>query len=257
MGARMRYGLIFCALLFFGLNTLHARPLVSGIADADYPPFYFEDPTTHEIKGVSTEVCQIIAAKLGHTLTFKRLPFARLLHNLQAGNVDMACTLFNTSGRAKGITYTSVPHVFETIWLIHLKSTPISLSDLPSKLTTQQIGGIRGYFYGKKISENSATNLLLVQNEEQLVRTLIAGRIDAMLGNRHAIDLYAAKEHISDQIAYHPDPIHQGPVFMAFSRSKKDSHKLASRFTKALVSFMKTQEYAEILKKYQVAAPKF
>lgn len=253
----MRYRLLSCALFFFGFNALHAQPLVSGIADADYPPFYFADPTTHEIKGVSTEVCQSIAEKLGHSLTFKRLPFARLLHNLEAGNIDMACTLFNTSSRAKGITYTSVPHVFETVWLIHLKNKPISLADLSYKLTNQRIGGIRGYFYGKRISENPATNLLLVQNEEQLVRTLLAGRIDGMLGNRHAISLYAGKEHLNDQIAYHSDPIHHGPVFMAFSRSKKDAHKLASRFTKALVPFMKSEEYTKILEKYQVDTPKF
>lgn len=248
--------LLFClSLLFSGMA--HSGEFVVALAKTDYPPFYYYDEKKERFQGVSVEICEAIASQLGHHLTYRRYPFARVLHNLNAGTVDMACNLFNTGDRAPGITYTGVPHVFEKVWIISLKEnnapSPITVETLQNFIT----GGIRGYYYGPAITNSNNLPILLLNDEAHLIRTLLSKRIDFMLGNKTAIELYAEKLGASDLLTYYEPPIYDGPIYMGFSREKERAHRHVAAFTEAIVHFRTTQMYRNILEKYQIEVPKF
>ena len=104
--------------------TSAAETLVVGLGDQDYPPFYFsetpEDGGPAVLQGISIDVCNALAETLGYELEYRRFPFVRLLHDLEEGSIDMACTLFNTYDRAPGALYVSIPHALEEIYMIRM-----------------------------------------------------------------------------------------------------------------------------------------
>ncbi len=253
------------ALLFFifllGPMSIFAQnegALISALAEIDYPPYYYINPKTKKLEGFSIEVCNHLAQKLGYKLNHVRRPFARALHDLAYGRIDLMCTLFNTKDRSKGILFSSVPHVFEDIMIFTLKDPQRELSDpSPDHFHNLEIGGIKGYYYGPEVSETDDYKLLLVTDEEQLMKVLIKKRVHYIIGNKDALLKKAQEMNVEDQIKYLETPIYTGPLFIGFSRQNKNAFKRLSEFTDELIQFRQTQKYQKLLKKYKVREPRF
>lgn len=244
-------------VLVFCCGGAHAEPLVAAMGDKDYPPFYYYDAAEGRWAGISVEVCEAVAAELGFTLTYRRYPFTRMLQHVSSGQADIACTLFNTSQRAPGVTYTAVPHTFEDIWVFSRKDTANwDALDLDT-LRKSRLGGVRAYFYGHSLEDDTSFRKLLVNNEEQLIKVLLGGRIDYALGNKPAIELQARALGVADQLRFLEPPVYQGPIFIAISRNREDALELASDFTQAITRFRETPEYATLLQKYGLERPRF
>lgn len=245
---------LFLALMSVGA---HSKPLIAAMADQDYPPYYYFDEQSGRWSGISVEVCEHIARELGYTLSYERYPFSRLLHLVSAGTADIACTLFNTAERAPGLVYTSVPHVFEDIWAFSRRGTPGWDGLDVAWLRQFQLGGVRAYFYGKTFDDDGTFEKLMVNNEEQLIKVLLGGRIVYALGNKPAIELQARRLGVLDQLRFLEPPVYKGPIYIGISRSRDDALKLAADFTRSLVRFQATPEYRAILDRYGVEAPDF
>lgn len=239
------------ALLLMGMSGVTvASTLVAAVAEKDYPPFYFFDSEAGQWRGISVEVCERVARELGYTLEYRRYPFSRLLQHVGDGRVDIACTLFNTSTRAPGVTFTSIPHAFETVSIFRrVGGESLDSSDI-NWLRQFQLGGIRAYYYGEALEDDSAFKKLRVNDEEQLIKVLLGGRVDYALGNKPAIELHAERLGVRNQIEFMEPPVFRGPIYIAISRRREDAHKLAADFTRAVQRFRETDEYAYLLQTY-------
>lgn len=248
-----------CAFIVFAFCCLSAsaKELVAAMADKDYPPFYYYDYAEDRWAGISVDVCEHVAARLGYTLTYQRYPFVRLLQNVSLGNADIACTLFNTAQRAPGVTYTALPHAFESIWVF----SRIDAADWQQLdihwLKQFQLGGVRAYFYGKNLEDDDTFRKLVVNDEEQLIKILLGGRIDYALGNRPSILYHANQLGVADQLRFMEPPVYQGPIYIAISRARDDAHKLAADFTRIVAEFRESPDYAALIEKYGLEQPEF
>ncbi len=257
-------------LILLSPFPLSAQTLTVALGDQDYPPFYFVDENTGELRGISVDVCNALAKQLGYELEYRRFPFVRLLNNLETGSVDMACTLFNTYDRAPGAIYVSVPHAMEEIQLIRLRDRPEraagTSTDEPVYEATDEAGnnsenaeklklaGVRGYYYGP----GALPELTLYNEDTQLPLSLINHRVDAVLSNLPTFRYFARLQGLDDDAWETSDsPWFSGPVYIAFSRSTLDSHQLASEFTAALVHLRSSPEYQALLQSYGLNAPPF
>lgn len=227
-----------------------AETLVAAVADQDYPPFYYHDREDDRWRGVSVEVCEHVAASLGYELEYRRYPFPRLLQLVSAGRADVACTLFNTAERAPGLTYTSVPHAFESLWVFARRGTDLAHAREPGFLEQVKLGAIRAYYYGERFDDDQRFDKLRVNNERQLIRILLGGRIDYALGNKPAIEYHARRMEVLDELVFVEPPVFKGPIYIAFSRQRDDAHELAADFTRAIAKFRKTDEYAALLRRH-------
>lgn len=238
--------------------SLKAMELVAALADEDYPPFYYYDDKAERYAGVSIDICEAVAESLGYTLKFERQPFVRLLYQLSEGGADIACTLFNTSARAPGITFTGSPHVFETISVFGRKGDIKASKHLDiDRIKRHKVGGVRAYFYGKALEDNNGFKKLEVNDETQLIKVLLAERIDYALGNRASILHHARKLGVEQQISFVDEAVYDGPIYIGVSRSRDDALQLASQFTEAVIDFRKTEAYRAILQSYGLPIPRF
>ncbi len=227
-----------------------ASTLVAAVAEKDYPPFYYFDDDTQQWRGISVEVCERVAQELGYTLEYRRYPFGRLLQHVSDGRADIACTLFNTSQRAPGVTFTSIPHAFETVSVFRrVDNTPWESQDI-NWLRQFQLGGIRAYYYGEALQDDSEFKKLRVNDEEQLIKVLLGGRVEYALGNKPAIELHADRLGVRNQIEFLEPPVFRGPIYIAISRQREDAYKLASDFTRVVQRFRDTDEYLYLLQEY-------
>lgn len=106
------------ALLLFTLLLCACRGLGTGdgalivASDLDNAPFAWVDEDDRP-RGRDVEMMELLAADLGRTLTWQRMPFDELLDACEAGHVDVVCaTLGITEGRAQRVDF-SQPY-FET-----------------------------------------------------------------------------------------------------------------------------------------------
>ncbi|MDO3386617.1 transporter substrate-binding domain-containing protein [Gilvimarinus sp. SDUM040013] len=248
-------GLFVSAVIALSAQALELK---AALADKDYPPFYFYDEVKQEYAGISIDICRAVAQSLGYDLTFVRMPFVRLLHDLSEGKADIACTLFNTSSRAPGITFTGVPHTFENISVFARNDRQAQAQKLDiENIKRYKIGGVRAYFYGKKFEDKGNFKKLEVNDEAQLIKVLLAKRIDYALGNKASI-LHQAREFgVADKLMFIEGSVYSGPIYIGFSRSRDDAHKLSAEFTKAIVRLRGSDEYQAILEHYQASTPLF
>lgn len=248
--------LVFILLAFFSL-VVRAEELVAAMADKDYPPFYYYDQTEERWAGISVDVCEHVASSLGYTLSYKRYPFVRLLQHVSLGNADIACTLFNTAQRAPGVTYTALPHAFESTWVFsRIDAADWDQLDI-DWLKQFKLGGVRAYFYGKNLEDDDIFKKLLVNNEEQLIKVLLGGRIDYALGNKPSILHHATQMGVADQLRFMEPSVYQGPIYIAISRARDDAHKLAADFTRVVGEFRQSAAYAALIEQYGLEQPQF
>ncbi|MAX66066.1 MAG: hypothetical protein CME66_03950 [Halobacteriovoraceae bacterium] len=245
---------IFIVLIPIGVCSSEKKTLQAGIAREDYPPFYFKKNSDGQLTGFSIELCNLLAKKLNYNIEYKRFPFARVLHYLYRGKLDLSCTMFNTSERSKGIIFTSVPHAFEKIYAISTSKTILKNDFKKIKHKNIQLAGIRGYYYGDFIK---GLNLHLVANEKQLLKTLISKRADIIFSNKKTILAISKKLGNSQKLFFSQRPVYNGPNYLGFSRKTEHSKSLASQFTKELVKLSKTEAYKKLLEKYHLNPPQY
>ncbi len=224
--------------------------LLVGLAELDYPPFYFEKDG--EIYGAATEIAQHVAKNLGHTLVFKRYPWKRVQHYLKIGTIDMVILYFKTPERAQFVEYTDTPHIDEESYLFVAKGTKIKYKGSLDDLRFYRFGSVRGYSHGEKYDNAENLEKQETLNEISLIKMLIKGRFDIALGNRAAINQYAQSENLQDKINFLVPPIDIRPNYFAFSKSKEGARELAKAFSSEVKVFIKTEAYRDILTKYNL-----
>ncbi len=251
--------LVIAVLFSISSLTLHANTTLRvALGETDYRPFYYYDRTAQRWQGVSIDVCQTLASQLGYDLEFVKMPFSRVLANLESGQADMACTLFNTRSRSPSVVYTSVPHVFEDIYLVALADNPIlQETELDTIKQNYRIGGVRGYYYGDALLDAPSFRKIEADNDQHLAKLLVAERVDAVLSNLETLRYYTRDILPANATAHFANPVYHGPIYMAFSRNHPKASALASAFTKALVAYQHTQAYGTLLQTYHLNPPEF
>jgi len=244
---------ILLALFMWFALPVQAKELKVGLGELDYPPFYFvKDGTLH---GAAIEIARQVSKKLGHTLVFKRYPFARLQAMLKQGKIELMILYFKTPDRQKDAVYTDLPHIYESSHLFTVKGAEISFGGALADLNSYSFGNVRGYSHGKDYDGADFLNKHAVRNEQTLLRMLIGGRFDIAVGNKPAILMYARQKGLDDKITFLTPTIDEGPNYFAFSKARRDAEELAKEFSFAVQEFIDTGEYRQILEKYDFDVP--
>jgi len=248
--------LILLILIVFSFDLVaNEKNLIVGLGEKDYPPFYFVKDGKYQ--GSSMEIAQTIAKRLGYKLVFKRYPWSRVLTYLEQGKIDMVLHFFNTAKRAPSVIYTGVPHIFESSYLFVKTKSIISFSGELEKMRTYKFSNVRGYSHGVQYDSSDYLKKETVNSEINLIRMLTINRFDIAVGNKPTILMYAKKYNLTNKIKFLSPPVDEAPSYMAFSRVNPNSKALASTFTEEIVAFKKTDEYRNILNKYDFSYPTF
>ncbi len=239
---------IAAAVFLCSPSLVRAETLVVGLSENDYPPFYYVEEGQY--RGAAYDIATALADQLGYELEFKRFPWARVQKLLSVGKIDMMILYIRSPEREEAAAFTTVPHIRERSALFEEKGRGTSFDGNVTSLKGMKLTNVRGYSHGAAYDGAQFLDKHEVSDEKTLIRLVTHGRRDLGVGNPPAIKFHAKRLGLADKVHFLEPMLDEAPNYFAFSRSRTDAEALAGKFSTAVEAFIKTPDYAGILKRY-------
>ncbi|MFE8070499.1 transporter substrate-binding domain-containing protein [Marinobacteraceae bacterium S3BR75-40.1] len=221
-----------------------------------WPPYQYID--NGRLTGLDIELLEAIAKEAGCALHFVRQPWARALHDLKAGTLDVASGASRNSER-ETFAYFSNEYRKENM-VLFVKASQVKdhaikdVEDL-ARMSDFRLGITRNYFYGeafeKVVKEGTfAGQLSMVTRTRQNFEKLRLGRIDGLLADLF-VGAYLARElELQNQVAVYPLVVHSDSIHLMFSKAGVDPATVA-RMNRALKTIRENGTYQRIVERYE------
>lgn len=175
-------GSVFLFLLTI-LTVLFAKTAFAADYEVatDYWPPFREMSDDGEIEGYDVDLMQDIARRMKVGFSFVRYPWARCLENMAQGRSDLMTGLARTPEREKYILYTdqSYHQCRPAFYVRHDYGVPLKSYEDLQDLT---IGYTRNSAYFEPFDSDDGLRKVAVANERTLLRMLLKGRLDVVVG---------------------------------------------------------------------------
>ena len=161
--------------------------LVVGM-ELSYPPFEMTDEN-NQPTGISVEMAQALANRLGKTLRIENIPFAGLIPALKTSKIDLIISsMTRTEERAQSISFSN-PYLHTGLCVLVSKngdSHSIKDIDQPgAKVAVKQ--GTTGHIYANANLKNA--EILLFDKESAASLEVAQGKVDAFIYDQISIYL--------------------------------------------------------------------
>ena len=218
----------------------------------NWPPYhYYEADSPAEVRGYAAEVLVAVLASMECKVSFVELPWKRVLHEMQYGDIDMAMEANINDERTRYAWFSDSYNPGRTLLWVR-KGSAYPEPDLASWLARGYTLGItKEYFYGDEVMpllKRHAKQVSAVsdkQNFEKLAR----GRIDGFLGDMLATPNGLDKEGMGGQFSSHPMVVYESPSFFMLGK-RSFSPEFLQQFNRALAEFKETDQYDIIWQRY-------
>lgn len=175
------------------------------------------------------EVCR----RLGLTPRIHSVPWARALDDVYHGEADMICGLFRNPEREAYLVFCDYPMLWERTVVVARAGKGVSLDSL-ADLRHSVVGVVRGYDYGERFNRIAGLTLESANDNQLLLRKLLAGRCEVIMGNWDVLMDQAIRLGVAKDIEVVLE-VERAPLFLAFSRKLGDrAEALASEFDRVL-----------------------
>ncbi len=227
-------------------NLLVVRP------DGSWPPQ--EMMVNGELTGFHIELVQAAAHLVGLSVTFKSLPWKRAIEMLKKGDADAITYMAKTSERENfGYFYEENILSKATVGFFIRKELEheVHFSGELESLKGYSIGSILGFSYHEEFDQTAILNKFnSAENEENLIKMLIAGRIDIAIGHVDLINYLAKGMGVDEEIMFLTPYLTQGRKhYLVFAKAKGDK-KSVRQFADAMKRFKVSNSYRDLLNKY-------
>ena len=176
----------FCLALFS--TTALAEPenkkIITVAGDAYFPPFEFLDERDglKVYRGFNIDLIRVVIAKTDLELQFLPLPWEEALRALQEGRVDAVGGMKYDAERAHYFDFSEEYLISSlAIFVARDNSIIVELSDLENRRIAVQKDDIAYQKLKNRVLELTAT-----VSQEEAIKLLLAGKVDAVVGNRMA-----------------------------------------------------------------------
>lgn len=206
--------------------------------------------------GYDGEIMQTIADRLGLKVQPALMEWSGTIASVEAGRVDvMLGTMGWTEKRSKIMTLSEPIHYFRNGIMQSTKTNWDKLYDLENK----RVGTITGFSFVPELKKIPSLELSLYDTSDAAVRDLIAGRIDAVIGDPPVVS-YAIKQnpdwnmHFLAFVDNNPDyPLLTGLGQVVFGLGKKNDD-LRQKMDAVIGEMWKNCEMKAIGERYGLAA---
>jgi polar amino acid transport system substrate-binding protein len=194
-----------------------------------YAPYTFADKEGNPT-GIDVDLIEAVAKDAGCEVTFRQLPWARMLLELENGVIDATSSTSKTPEREL-FAYFSEPYreAEMAVFVRGGEAAKYPLEDLSSIPGAGfKLGVIAGYYYGLEFAElmedpKFAAQIDGAADYETNIRKLLNGRIDGLLVDDVGVAIGEAKAlGVEDRIERHPVRIAGDDLHFMFSRKTID-----------------------------------
>lgn len=246
---------LFAFFSFMAITNVFAQMKIL-VADArPRPPELTADEKTGTANGPWVSVLNEAAASIGYQVQWRVVPFPRTLDDAKNGAVDIVPGIYIDEQRKA---------IMEFVGPIGTERRPIRFLVREGKehqlksyddLKKMRVGIKRGSLYFPQFDQDSSINRVASQDDDNMVKMLIANRFDTMIVNnvdaasaaltRNAIKGTAWADYQAERAL---------PRYYGISkRSKHNAASLSSALTEALKTMRKNGRIAEIYKQHGLA----
>ncbi|WP_281557176.1 transporter substrate-binding domain-containing protein [Thalassomonas sp. RHCl1] len=182
---------VLCLLFIPVQVTGKSLPLKAAQADLvtlsasvpPFPPFVLKNPSIL-CQGVTKRLLNLIGHQANINFFYKDYPYARILHSLTVGQLDVALIFKNQSVK-EAVQYIGPVASSQVIVLSNKKYQLKQYRDL-QKLNA--IAVIRKAQFEPRFDRDKRLNKVNVENYVQGLHMFIAGRVDAVVGSREGLE---------------------------------------------------------------------
>lgn len=219
------------------------RPVLRIGAEDSWPPY-----VDGLGQGLSTDIVKAAFAAVGVEVTIEAKPYARVLRELEAGQLDAGYNVVPQTSTEPRFIFGEVPLLTATVSFYYVPNAvkPYqSVADIPTGTT---IASIIDYEYGDQYeAHRSRFREYKVMRQSQIIRMLVGGRVEvAVLYDRVAAYTLNRMELPPDTLVR--GALHQtSDVYVAFSRKNPRSKEYAALLDEGLRIIRKNGVYDQIL----------
>ena len=254
----MRWYLYLLALFLLtsGVQAAPAEPCKLRMsAETDFPPHLIQQD--QHWTGLSVELMQKLATKVGCELVFINSPWLRALQLSEAGELDVLSHLSYNAERQSHFAFIG-PHHIEAIYLIGAPNLPPlhNLTELTETVDLGRIAALHGAYYGEQFSQlmqspNFARQLVSISSIQDKLALLRANRVNAILEDISVLRYW--QQHSYPQAEqYQPLlKVYESPVYFGFSKTSLTPGQIAA-LANAWQQLHEQGELAQIYQKYQL-----
>ncbi|MBT8766821.1 substrate-binding periplasmic protein [Metapseudomonas boanensis] len=244
----MRALLLILCLFCHGFAAAEEVRLTNG----EWAPYLGAQLPHH---GVASRIVEEAFGLEGVQVRWEFFPWARSLHLAERGERGGTAVWMRSPERERRF-HISDPVIECSYYLFHLKERPLEWRRV-ADLRGLRLGGAIDYDYGEAFQQAEHDKQLEVKrlsNEEQGLRMLLAGRLDAfpmdtVVASVLLRERFSAAE--SARLSFHPKPLRTDSLHLLLSREVAGSRELMERFNRGLARLRKSGKVSQYLMEIQ------
>ncbi|WP_370153975.1 substrate-binding periplasmic protein [Ferrovibrio sp.] len=247
---------------FLAASLLAASLLAAGLAapaaaespaeswrvacDENFPPYNYVE--AGRVVGLDAEIVSAIVRQAGAEPKLLPLPWNRVQQLLEQGDLDAAFQFVGRPERFEKYHMVGPHRSGQTVFAVRQESDLADYGGLAG-LRGRRIGMVQGYTYGAAF--DTATDLdkdAAAGSNGQLVRMLVAGRVEVIIGDRETLSFEARRAGLRERIRFLPRAFAEVPRYIAVPRTKP---VVAARLAWALGELRANGGLAAILRRWE------
>lgn len=224
--------------------------LTVAIEEIGYFPYNYE--VNGEIKGFTVDILNYFEANSNYDFEFIVLPWARALHLVAQGNVDLILTFFKNPEREKIYNFIEPSYGYEVNQLFTLSETTVKFSGELQQIAPFSIGTKREYSYGEEFDHADFLTKLPAINEAILLKLLLSKRIDIAISNPFIFKKLMLEQGVTKKVKAIEPYVATTPVYLGLTKARQDATEIKNTLGELTTRLKKTPYYQELLKRYQL-----
>ena len=216
------------------------------LACTSFPPFKIQDETGQRL-GIDVDVARMALEVAGYKAEFSFYPWKRTVRMAEQGEVDGLCGCSYLPAREAAFVFSDILGIHsQGVFLAHQaeRKQIASLDDLAGLA----VGAVRGYAV---IQDLKGLNIEVfeVNDDHQLLRMLMAGRVDAVYTYRDILLYNYALSGTRGDIHYYE--ISSQPYYLCLSRKTEGVEEMVKQFNRSLRQLRYDGRYQQIWDSYR------
>lgn len=219
--------LLLCAALLLA-HPARAAEYMLEVAVIHLPPEVIISPDGESLSGSAVESTRFMASQCRADVKFVVSPaWSRAFRMAVDGTTDGIVPTIESSERSKFLFFPKYPAVRSRMSLITTKSSGYKKFTGYEMLDGKRVGRMAGGLVAPQLDVYLQENEVTVSRQHSyysLFKSLLAGRVDFVAGNRTVYEFYAEQLGFAEEILPLEPVLHEVPQYLALSRAALANH---------------------------------
>ena len=246
--------IVACLLAWMAL-ALCARAGAETIrvaAEDDWPPYSSVVGPERRPAGFAVDLVREVFASQGIKVEFVAVPFARCLAYTAKGRVVACFNVTMTRANRHEYLWHTTPMMEEELSIFARADATAPTREIGlDALRHHTVGYTVGYTYSTEILTDPLITRYGASSDHQLLKMLVAGRVDYILLNRMPGTLRIAADPAFSGKVKRVGKVSVDGFWLAFSKSHPDGARLSGVFDRGLLEFKRDGRYQTMVQAFR------